>query len=52
MPQDCKPCPNLEANKRMCTCPHRDCSRHGLCCQCAAYHRDDGSLPVCFRKGK
>jgi hypothetical protein len=42
----------LEENKARCTCPYTDCERHGACCKCAAYHRDCGDLPMCFRAKK
>ena len=38
-----------EKNKAKCSCPSDDCDRHGLCCQCVAYHRGKGQLPMCLR---
>ncbi|MCL2295848.1 MAG: hypothetical protein FWC29_02050 [Methanomassiliicoccaceae archaeon] len=33
-----------------CTCPKTDCPRHGNCCLCVPYHRDEkGNLPMCLR---
>jgi hypothetical protein len=46
MPDPCK----LAENKANCACPYKDCERHGACCQCVAYHRDCGDLPMCLRK--
>lgn len=50
MPQEFKPCPNLDLNEKACPCPYTDCARHGICCQCVANHRKSGDLPLCFRK--
>lgn len=36
------------SNKRECACTYPSCSRHGKCCECVAYHRDQGELPGCF----
>jgi len=33
-----------------CTCPNNDCPRHGVCCDCVAYHREKKNLPVCLRQ--
>jgi hypothetical protein len=33
-----------------CPCSKKNCPRHGQCTECAAYHRDKGGLPVCFRE--
>jgi len=43
-------CKNRKENEKKCTCPHNDCPRHAVCCECVAYHRGDGSLPMCLRK--
>ncbi|MGO9309937.1 MAG: DUF6485 family protein [Spirochaetia bacterium] len=32
----------------MCTCTYAGCSRHGMCCQCIAYHRASSELPGCL----
>jgi hypothetical protein len=33
-----------------CTCPKVECSRHGKCCECVAYHRNEKkNIPVCMR---
>ena len=48
MPDECK----LSENKANCSCPYKDCERNGACCQCVAYHRDCGDLPMCLRKRK
>ncbi len=33
-----------------CTCPKNDCPRHGICCECVAFHRDEKkNLPTCLR---
>ena len=37
--------------KNKCPCPNNACERHGKCCVCVAFHRDEkGNLPVCLRK--
>lgn len=43
-------CPNKEKNKEKCTCGSKDCSRHGVCCECIRFHRDKGGMPGCLRK--
>ncbi|MCQ2500823.1 MAG: hypothetical protein MJ117_05710 [Lachnospiraceae bacterium] len=44
--ENCKAC----SNTHPCTCPHVDCERHGHCCDCVAFHRDEkGGLPMCFK---
>jgi len=45
-PMECKE----KENKKKCACPSDDCPRRGICCECVAYHREDGSLPMCLRK--
>lgn len=38
-------------NEEKCLCPNKDCPRHGKCCECVNYHRDEQkNLPVCLRK--
>ncbi|MCK9322694.1 MAG: hypothetical protein M0P07_01840 [Candidatus Methanomethylophilaceae archaeon] len=33
-----------------CDCPKTECPRHGKCCECVAYHRDEKqNIPVCLR---
>lgn len=41
-------CERREENRKACPCSHRECSRHGLCCQCVEYHREKRQLPACF----
>ncbi len=41
-------CPNKEKNTRSCTCTYAACPRHGLCCECVAYHLRAGEFPGCF----
>jgi hypothetical protein len=31
-----------------CTCTYTSCSRHGLCCECVSYHRENNEIPGCF----
>jgi hypothetical protein len=42
-------CPNKERNEEQCSCISTDCSRHGVCCECIAYHRSRGELPSCLK---
>ena len=37
-------------NEKDCACPHEDCQRHAVCCECVAYHRGGGELPMCLRE--
>ena len=37
-------------NKHECLCPNKTCERNGKCCDCIAYHREQGNLPVCLRE--
>ena len=41
---DCK----KNANLKNCTCTYEPCSRKGVCCECVAFHRDNGELPGCY----
>lgn len=43
-------CPNKEKNEEKCSCPYENCERHGACCECVRYHRENGDVPVCLRK--
>jgi hypothetical protein len=38
-----------EKNQATCACPSDDCPRHGVCCECVAFHKAKGQLPVCLR---
>ncbi|HON19093.1 MAG TPA: DUF6485 family protein [Salinivirgaceae bacterium] len=37
----------IKENKNRCNCTY-PCPRHGLCCECLAYHRSKGQLPACY----
>jgi hypothetical protein len=42
-------CPNTKIEIK-CTCPKNDCPRHGICCECVAFHRDTKkNAPNCFK---
>jgi hypothetical protein len=41
-------CDNRKKNSAECNCTYAGCSRHGICCQCLAYHRASGELPACY----
>lgn len=45
-----KPCPNVEHNNARCTCTHTDCQRHGICCECVAFHLASKTLTQCYVK--
>ncbi len=36
-------------NEKKCVCSSDTCPRHGVCCECIAYHRENGELPGCLR---
>ncbi len=40
------------SNKQKCSCSYTDCSRHGKCCECVAYHRGHRELPGCYFQGE
>ena len=37
-----------EKTKSRCTCTYEPCSRKGICCECIAYHRENGEAPGCL----
>lgn len=37
-----------EVNEQRCNCSYPGCPRKYICCDCVAYHRDNGQLPACF----
>jgi len=41
-------CVNLKKNAVACNCTYAGCPRHGICCECVAYHKDAGELPACY----
>lgn len=41
------------SNKRTCPCTASGCSNHGKCCDCVAYHLQQGDeFPACFFSAK
>ncbi len=38
---------NKAKNITLCNCTY-PCSRKGKCCDCLAYHRNNGELPACY----
>ncbi|RPH32290.1 MAG: hypothetical protein EHM93_09940 [Bacteroidales bacterium] len=36
-----------ESNIKFCNCSYA-CNKHGVCCDCLAYHRKHGELPACY----
>ncbi|MBN1405415.1 MAG: hypothetical protein JW946_02725 [Candidatus Omnitrophica bacterium] len=43
-----KDCVNKKTNIARCNCTYSGCARHGICCECIAYHKDLGQLPACY----
>jgi len=43
-------CQNKAKNKEKCTCTYTKCERHGICCECIRYHRENGGVPGCLNK--
>jgi len=41
-------CENVKRNSVLCTCTYSSCEKHGVCCECVAFHRASGELPGCF----
>lgn len=41
-------CLNKKKNDAMCTCTYLGCPRHGVCCECLAYHRPKNEIPACY----
>lgn len=41
-------CVNQAKNAKACNCTYPGCPRHGVCCECLAYHRGSGELPACY----
>lgn len=41
-------CAHKVRNAAMCNCTYGGCPRHGICCECLAYHRSAGELPACY----
>lgn len=37
----------VETNKKRCNCTYGGCPRHGICCECIAYHLSSKQLPAC-----
>jgi hypothetical protein len=46
-----KPVCQIESNKARCNCTYQGCPRHGLCCECLAYHLNSRELPACAFPG-
>jgi len=44
-----KPCLNKKENEKECPCDEFNCERHGICCECINYHRENGDKPACLR---
>ncbi len=42
------PCNQKEKNDKRCNCTYAGCPRHGVCCDCIAYHNANGEFPGCF----
>jgi hypothetical protein len=42
-----EPTCHADANKERCNCTYPGCARHGICCECLAYHLKKQQLPAC-----
>lgn len=42
-------CINRDKNNTACPCKSDKCARHGVCCECIAYHRAAGNKPACMK---
>lgn len=40
-------CKQQKNSDERCTCTYDGCSRHGICCDCVAYHLKSKQLPGC-----
>jgi len=38
----------IAKNKAQCNCSYEPCPRKGVCCECLAYHWQQGELPACL----
>lgn len=36
-----------EQNIKHCNCTYEGCPKHGICCECIAYHIKNRQLPAC-----
>jgi hypothetical protein len=45
-------CLDKKKNDLMCNCSYPACPRHGVCCECLAYHRSNNELPACYFDAK
>jgi hypothetical protein len=41
-------CDHSARNLKTCNCTYPGCPRHGVCCECLAYHRSAGELTACY----
>ncbi|PIQ85111.1 MAG: hypothetical protein COV73_06100 [Candidatus Omnitrophica bacterium CG11_big_fil_rev_8_21_14_0_20_43_6] len=41
-------CLNKKKNDPTCNCSYPGCPRHGVCCECLVYHRQNNELPACY----
>lgn len=41
-------CENKSKNSERCNCTYSGCPRHGICCECIAYHNRMGEFPACL----
>ena len=45
-------CDRFDQNMKMCNCSYSPCPRKGICCECMAYHRQNGEMPACYFSDK
>lgn len=43
------PCSRRESIEAVCSCPKRDCPRHGVCCECLVAHKGRVGDPLLKR---
>ena len=41
-------CANKKTNDKRCPCTYSGCDKHGICCECVAFHGASGEIPGCF----
>ncbi len=41
-------CQNKAENEKDCPCDELECERHGVCCECLAFHRQTKTKPMCL----
>ena len=42
-------CVHKKKDSIVCSCEDSACPRHGICCECLSYHREQNQLPACLK---